>query len=251
MHQSQAHAAAVSRLRSYLKLNRGHRAGCLKLLDAMLQHDSMNTGILNWKEFSHALTSSGCQIQDVKVLYQFEIKDENGCINIQNFLEMIKNKLSKQKEELIIEVFYNSIDRDADGIVSINDILSNYVVDQHPDVKIGRKSAETILHDLSNDLAFFSQDGYYNIKSFTSFIDYIYSFEDDVDFHELVTSLWIQPQPHAKIDNVASSISSQGFGSSLLHAKEVFVDKIRKCLRVRGLKGCCTLKTSLLKRGGR
>ena len=240
-------AEAIRRIRSYLKLNKGRRAGLLGLLEALTNVEGEGSGQLNWKEFAEALTSCGVQIQDVRSLFKILKKDVSGLVNVHEFLNLMKHPMSSQRKDMIDDIFYRILDKDNDGIVSIDEICNAYMAFRHPEARVGRKSVTMIQQDFANDLAYFSKDGYYNIDSFTAFIDYTYCFEEDVDFLELMKSLWIN-----RVVTFATVASSMSMESTTQNndVKGMFIEKMRKFVKIRGVKGFINLKMSLKKNSG-
>lgn len=241
-------AETIGRIRSYLKLNKGRRAGLLKLFETLSNVDVDHLGHLNWKQFCEALTSCGLQIQDVRSLFKMSKKDSGGYVDISEFLRLMKAPMSKQRKEKIDEIFYHLLDKDNDGIVSIEEISKAYMAFRHPDARMGRKAVTQIQQDFVDDLTYFSHDGYFNIESFTSFFDYAYCFEEDVDFMELMKLLWVSRVTPA--DSVAASLNME---TQVVHGndvKDIFVDRVRKYVKIRGVKGWMNLKNSLKKNAG-
>ena len=243
-----AQAETIRRIRSYLRLNRGRRAGLLGLLESLTNVDAEGSGQLNWKQFAEALTSFGVQIQDVRSLFKVLKKDVSGLVDIHEFLHLMKRPMSSQRKDMIGEIFYHIIDKDNDGTVSIDEISKAYMAFRHPEARMGRKSVTVIQQDFIDDLAYFSKDGYFNIDLFTSFMDYTYCFEEDVDFIELMKLLFVNRV--VTFASVASSISMDSSGTQNNDVKDIFIDKMRKFVKMRGVKGFANLKTSLKKNSG-
>ena len=243
-------AESVRRIRSYLKLNKGRRAGLLGLLEALTIVDAEGSGQLSWKQFADALTSFGVQIQDVRSLFKVLRKDASGLVDIYAFLDLMKRPMSRQRKDMIDEIFYHIIDKNNDGTVSIDEISKAYMAFRHPEARMGRKSVTVLQQDFMDDLAFFSKDGYFNIDLFTSFMDYTYCFEEDVDFMELMKLLFVNRV--VTFASVASSMSMEATDVPQSNdIKEIFIEKMRKFIKIRGVKGFTNFKISLKKNSGK
>lgn len=238
--QSQVHATLL-RIRAFLKANKGNRRGLLLLLETLTTE---STDYLSWKQFSSALQSCGLVIQDIKTLFKAAEKNADNCVSIDAFLRGIRGPLSVKKKEMVEKIFYTVIDKDGDGVASIDDITRCYLAQKHPDARQGRKAPSKILADFEDDLMFFASDGYYRLPTLISFFEFVYCFEEDIDFIDIMKQLWLNEE--APVETMASMIS----GETIIVQTDIklnFINRMRVFLRARGIKGLNTLHKCLVK----
>ena len=151
---------------------------------------------ISFDEFVRALSEAQVNV-DIKLCKDFffiiDICDENN-VSTDEILRLIKGPLSERRKMLIVNQFA-MIDKERLGYCPIGLLKSLYKADEHPEVKMGRKTPNEVYGEF-----IFSMDIYVNLKGlneqigFEDFIEYYHgisgSIGDDNYFADMLNGVW-------------------------------------------------------------
>ena len=151
---------------------------------------------ISFDEFVRALSEAQVNV-DIKLCKDFffiiDICDENN-VSTDEILRLIKGPLSERRKMLIVNQFA-MIDKERLGYCPVGLLKSLYNADEHPEVKIGRKTPNEVYGEF-----IFSMDIYVNLKGlndqigFEDFIEYYHgisgSIGDDNYFADMLNGVW-------------------------------------------------------------
>ena len=70
--------------------------------------------------------------------------NKDGTIDYDEFLRHVRGPMNERRKQLVNQAF-KKLDKDASGIVDMDDIKGVYSAKSHPDVASGRRTEEEIL----------------------------------------------------------------------------------------------------------
>ena len=151
---------------------------------------------ISFDGFVRALSEAQVNV-DIKLCKDFffiiDICDENN-VSTDEILRLIKGPLSERRKMLIVNQFA-MIDKERLGYCPLGLLKSLYNADEHPEVKMGRKTPNEVYGEF-----IFSMDIYVNLKGlneqigFEDFIEYYHgisaSIGDDNYFADMLNGVW-------------------------------------------------------------
>ncbi|KRX03948.1 hypothetical protein PPERSA_12395 [Pseudocohnilembus persalinus] len=103
---------------------------------------------VNFQEFKKALRDFKISFSDEDLLILFKAIDTDGSgfLDIDELVRGIKGPMSASRK-LIVEKAFKKLDKDNDGIITVNDVKGVYSARYHPDLKKGLKSEDESTRD--------------------------------------------------------------------------------------------------------
>ena len=110
--------------------------------------DDDNSGYLSEAEFSKAMTECRMELtkQQLKHLFRYFDKSDDGTISYDEFLVGILGVLNKRRRA-IVKLAFNILDKDGSGVIEMSDIVDVYDVSKHPDIIARRRTKEDVLKE--------------------------------------------------------------------------------------------------------
>lgn len=102
--------------------------------------------------------------------------------------------MSSKRRDIVVKVF-NSIDTDRDGVVSMTDIGSCFNPKNHPEVKAGIMTVQTLLNAFFETFSVVSKNGFVTLEQFLEYYANASFYEDDDAFEKSMSVLWT---PHTQ-----------------------------------------------------
>jgi len=123
---------------------RGH--GILSLARQFSIADKNNNRALDKYEFNMAMNHFGTGLDETEstVLFEYFDVDKSGFINYDEFVYNLHGEMNNYRRKLVEQAF-NKLDRDHNGVITIDDLRGVYNASNHPDVRSGKKSENQVL----------------------------------------------------------------------------------------------------------
>ena len=117
-------------------------------------------GFITTKELEIVMRSLGHNPtqEEIDELIKLYDKDESGTIDLDEFIDLMNNKLKEQQEEQVLLESFQLFDRDGDGLISVEDL--KYVFKA-----IGEKLEEELINQLKQQ-GCVDQDGNITYQEF-------------------------------------------------------------------------------------
>lgn len=137
------------------------------------------------KENGHNLSPS-----EFERVFKYFDRNNDGKITYDEFLNTLRGDLNDRRRGLV-DLAYNKLDKDKNGIVDINDLLDTYNVEFHPQFKSGEKSKKEIIEDFMKQWDTVDKDGKVTREEFyVYFRDVSASIDDDDYFELMIRNAW-------------------------------------------------------------
>jgi len=187
-----ANAAVNSNHPMLLKLkeklaSRGAR-GIAGLSRAFKRMDNDGNKSLNFAEFSQALSEMGLALQEPekRQLFLFFDKDRSQSVSYDELLVSLRGQLNERRRALV-HLAFKKIDKDGNGELDVQDVISTYDASKHPDVIAGKRSAGEVLREFLDTFDVGGEkDGKVSIQEFENYYGNISASIDDDDYFELM-----------------------------------------------------------------
>lgn len=156
--------------------------------------DSDKSGFLSLAEFANGLAQIGFNYnqQELKSLSNAFDANGDGRIQYEEFLRAIRGDLSPQRLAVVNQAF-DKFDRNRSGVVNLEDLTGLFSANMHPDVRAGRRSAESVLTEFLNSFEGTrgSIDGIVTREEFQDYYTNLSAFmETDEYFVTMVRNAW-------------------------------------------------------------
>lgn len=101
---------------------------------------------LNAEEFAKAMHDYGTDFneQECNIMFVGFDTNRNGVIDYDEFLRFIRGPLNPFRQNLV-NLAWNIMDKDGNGVLNIEDIKGTYNASMHPDVQQGKKTEDEVL----------------------------------------------------------------------------------------------------------
>ena len=115
--------------------------------------DDDNSGFLSESEFNKAMIECRLELtkQQLKHLFRYFDKSDDGNISYDEFLVGIRGVLNKRRRAMV-RLAFNILDKDGSGIIDMDDIINVYDVSKHPDYIARRRTKEDILREFISSM---------------------------------------------------------------------------------------------------
>lgn len=184
--------AINERLRTQL-FNKGVK-GLKSLARTFKIADNSGNKQLDKDEFEEALQFAGLFLKadEISLLFKYFDVSGDGNISYDEFVLGLAPPLSARREALIKKVFAK-LDKDASGVIDLEDVRGVYNAAEHPSVKKGEKTEEDILREYLNSLtsARDNNDGVVEYNEFYGYYrDLGASIPSDDYFVAMISNVW-------------------------------------------------------------
>lgn len=165
----------------------GYR-GLVRILRRM---DDNGNRTLEAKELQEGLAVYGLHLnkQELNILFNFFDQNGDGHISITEFMAGLRPTMSSARLALVKQAFLR-LDKNPDGVVTMQELMSIYRADRHPAVLEGSKTVEQVISEF-NDLWDKNRD---DIVTEQEFIDYYKDLSSCIDndayFELMVRNAW-------------------------------------------------------------
>lgn len=196
--------------------SRGAR-GILGLAKQFQIMDDDGSMTLSMGEFAKACKDFRIDISEneVKTIFAVIDRDRSGYIDYDELLRAIRGPMNSFRRD-IVEKAWCKLDKDSNGVLDIEDIRGVYSASQHPDVKSGKKTEDTVLNEfletfeLHHNLGA-SCDHKVTREEFAEYYNNVSSsIENDQYFELMMTNAW-HLNGETKGTAWAGAFSSTGF----------------------------------------
>lgn len=124
--------------------------------------------------------------QELRGLFQFFDKDRSGDIDFEEFLQGVRGPMSQRRIDLV-NLAFNKIDKDKNGVLEPDDIIGTYDASKHPDVIAGKRTANEILREFLDTFDIGGVvDGKVTKEEFLNYYANIGASIDNDDYFELM-----------------------------------------------------------------
>ena len=150
--------------------------------------DDNNNKSLEPDEFAKAMKECNILLkpEELNALFGFFDSDGNGNISYDEFLEGVRGEINDKRKELIMMAF-DVIDKDGNGVLEPSDVVGAYDASKHPDVLLGRKTADEVLAEFLDTFDVGGEkDGMVTKDEFTNYYKNISASIDRDDYFELM-----------------------------------------------------------------
>lgn len=137
--------------------------------------------------------------QETRAVFNYFDADGSGRVEIDEFIRPLRGEMNSFRVTLVKEAF-RAIDKDNDGVLRVNDIKGVYSAKNHPDVKSGKKTEDTVLGEFletfeaHHHLKVGSRDQQVTISEFIEYYNNVSaSIDDDKYFEHMIVNsfkLW-------------------------------------------------------------
>ena len=149
----------LDRVRNALK-RRGSKtiAGLGRTFRALDSYDGNKK--VDSEEFRVGLRENGVELTQAEsdALLSFFDKDNDGCVNFDEFLVGIRGQLNDRRKDIVLKAFLK-FDKDCSGHITADDLAGVYRVDMHPKYKSGEMTEEEIFLEFLQNFGDKNQDG--------------------------------------------------------------------------------------------
>ncbi len=169
---------------------RGGSTGIKSITKLLAIMDTNGDKKLNKEELKYGLRDYGIQLTPIEleqIFYYFD-RDNNGLIDVNEFLIGLKGDMSSRRKQLINQVF-NILDTDRSGTISVDEVLSKYDLTWHPEVRAGRMTVKEAAKDFMLQWEKgrnAKNDGIITFDEFEEYYKEISASIDDDDYFELM-----------------------------------------------------------------
>jgi Ca2+-binding EF-hand superfamily protein len=148
--------------------------------------DDDSSGTINLAEFTKFINEHAMHwtLTQVKAIFDFFDTDKSGGISFNEFLIAFRGEINDRRKQIILLAFA-VLDSDKSGLVQLNDITAKYDASKHPDVKAGKRTAESVLQEFL-DTFDGNKDGEVTPLEFIKYYENVSSSIDDDDYFELM-----------------------------------------------------------------
>jgi calcyphosin len=149
--------------------------------------DNNRCGKLDRYEFMWGLKENGHNLSpsEFERVFKYFDKNNDGKLSYDEFLSGLRGDLNVRRKGLV-DLAFNKLDSDKSGIVDINDLVSTYNVEFHPQFKSGEKSKKEILEDFMKQWDTVDKNGKVTREEFYVYYRDISASIDDDDYFELM-----------------------------------------------------------------
>lgn len=161
--------------------------------------DDDNSKSLSRAEFEKACRDFKTEMtsEDVGTLFAAFDINRDGVIHYDEFLRIIRGDLNEYRRSLVERAFHK-IDRNGNGVVEIEDLVSVYNARKHPSVVEGRKTEGQVLSEFletfqthHNFMYGAQSDSDVTIEEFVEYYTNVSaSIDDDLYFSTMMNSSW-------------------------------------------------------------
>jgi len=166
---------------------RGGLNGIRSIARTMRIMDDNGNKRLSYEEMLYGLQDFGIDLtsQEMDVVMKAFDRDGDGNVDFEEFLKVMRGKMSKRRRELVLLAF-DILDIDKSGRVTTDELASHYDVTLHPDVVAGILTEEEALMEFSAVWDGTDRDGVVTRSEFLDYYADVSASIDTDDYFELV-----------------------------------------------------------------
>ena len=126
-------------------LARGAR-GLIGLARSFKIMDDNDSKTLEWPEFAKALHDFRVDLpeNEARTLFAYFDASHDGSVDYEEFIHRVRGPMNDARKQLVQRAF-TKLDKNANGVVELDDIRGVYNAKSHPDVKSGKKTEDEVL----------------------------------------------------------------------------------------------------------
>lgn len=149
--------------------------------------DRNGNGSLDPVEFKYAMRDYGLSLSELEITQIVKYFDTNndGKISFEEFLRAIRGELNARRRSLV-HLAYKKLDKNGNGLVTIEDIEIAYDPSFHPDFQSGRKTKREVLLEFMTVWEKRKRDGIVTIEEFEDYYKDISANIDNDEYFELM-----------------------------------------------------------------
>lgn len=132
------------------------------------------------KENGQDLSSS-----EFERLFKFFDKNNDGNVDYDEFLRGLRGNLNDRRRSLV-HLAFKKLDRTGDGLITVEDLETQYNVEFHPKFKSGEMAKKEIIQDFMKQWDTIDKDGKITIQEFEEYYKDISASIDTDDYFELM-----------------------------------------------------------------
>mmetsp|Transcript_12643 Transcript_12643/g.23060 ORF Transcript_12643/g.23060 Transcript_12643/m.23060 type:complete len:2081 (+) Transcript_12643:183-6425(+) len=193
--------------------------GMVTLKDQFTAYDLDDSGTLDYSEFAAALLEYKLTNAEIRALFVHFDADGNGEVNYEEFVDGVRGELTPERKAVIGKVF-DSIDEDADGIISLADIGRFFLPSKHPDVLSGNRTTASILNDFMDTFHLVGDNGSLTRQDFLNYFANTACFVTDEFFFTMMNNIWKTKKAHevaAVKGSLAAAVRATPPGGVTIH----------------------------------
>jgi len=138
-------------------------------------------------EFKYAMRDYGIPVSDIEIKQIVKYFDSNrdGKISFDEFLRAIRGDLNDRRLEMV-HMAYKVLDKNGNGLVTVEDVMAAYNAKYHPDFIAGIKTEEEIITLFMQVWETHKKDGIVTLEEFEDYYKDISASIDNDDYFELM-----------------------------------------------------------------
>jgi Ca2+-binding EF-hand superfamily protein len=123
-------------------------------------------------------------------IFKYFDKNNDGKISFDEFLSSIRGKMNSRRSALVAQAF-RKLDKTADGVVKVEDLLGVYDGSFHPKFKSGEMTQKDILGEFLAQWDTLKKDGCVSLQEFEEYYsDVSASIDEDDYFEQVMRTAW-------------------------------------------------------------
>jgi Ca2+-binding EF-hand superfamily protein len=150
--------------------------GYLQVKRLLWSYDEDENDTLNFSEFKKAIRDKRLDLglllmeKDIKLVFEFFDKDGNSEIDVNEFMNVVRDPMPTSRLNQVNSVFNQLSQRIGSRNISMEDLMSNYNAQSHPEVIAGRLTADDIFKSFIEEFDIRTRTA--NDASKSDFIEY-------------------------------------------------------------------------------
>ena len=135
---------------------------------------------------------------DINLIFVELDTNKDGTLNYQEFVKGIIGDMNERRKNIVLKAF-QSLDKNGNGIIELDDIRDTYNAKNHPDVKSGKKTEDEVLAEFLDTFEYEfnllseekTDDNKVSLEEFVEYYNNIsLSIKDDDYFEEMIISAY-------------------------------------------------------------
>ena len=149
--------------------------------------DDDASGFIDRDEFQKGMSELGVMLTNAQcaMLFSYFDTDHGGNVSYDELLVAIRGKLNPRRKALV-DMAYKVLDKNGDGLVTLEDIAMVYDASKHPAVIAGTKQPYEVLGEFMNNFDQEPFDGKVTTEEFEHYYGSISASIDNDDYFELM-----------------------------------------------------------------
>ncbi|XP_076098666.1 calcyphosin-like [Mytilus galloprovincialis] len=155
--------------------------------------DVDHNDFLSLTEFTDGLKKFGLTFPEktVQELFTYIDKDCSGRILFDEFLQAIRPPMSQTRIAIINEAFAEFDKETGDGVITLEDLRKDYIVENHPSYKRGFFTKDQVLSEFLHVFEKETEDGKVTKEEFTNYYSAVgANIDTDEEFVKMMKTAW-------------------------------------------------------------